>query len=176
MEVFNGAPNNIDARLPKEKKVYEALAALNIDYTRVDHAPADTMEDCIAIGEALGAPVCKNLFLTNSQRTKFYLLAMPGDKPFKTKDLSKQINSSRLSFAEPEYALKYLDITPGSVSMAGLINDNECAVQLLIDEDVISSEYVGIHPCINTSTIRLKVSDVLKLAQSTGHSAITVKL
>ena len=176
MEVFNGAPNNIDARLPKEKKVYEALAALNIDYTRVDHAPADTMEDCIAIGEALGAPVCKNLFLTNSQRTKFYLLAMPGDKPFKTKDLSKQINSSRLSFAEPEYALKYLDITPGSVSMAGLINDTECAVQLLIDEDVISSEYVGIHPCINTSTIRLKVSDVLKLAQSTGHNAITVTL
>ena len=176
MEVFNGAPNNIDARLPKEKKVYEALAALNIDYTRVDHAPADTMEDCIAIGEALEAPVCKNLFLTNSQRTKFYLLAMPGDKPFKTKDLSKQINSSRLSFAEPEYALKYLDITPGSVSMAGLINDTECAVQLLIDEDVISSEYVGIHPCINTSTIRLKVSDVLKLAQSTGHNAITVKL
>ena len=176
MEVFNGAPADIGSRLPKEKKVYEALASLNIEFTRVDHAPADTMEDCIAIGQALGAPVCKNLFLTNSQRTKFYLLAMPGDKPFKTKDLSKQINSSRLSFAEPEYALKHLDITPGSVSMAGLINDNECAVQLLIDEDVIAAEYVGIHPCINTSTIKLLVEDVLKLAQSTNHSAITVKL
>ena len=149
-------------RLPKELRVYDFLDSLHIAYDRVDHEPAMTMEACLAVDEALGASMCKNLFLCNRQQTDFYLLLMPGDKPFKTKDLSAQIGSSRLSFADAEHMEKYLDITPGSVSVLGLMNDKEKKVRLLIDRDLLSKEYIGCHPCVNTSSLRLATKDLIE--------------
>ena len=148
--------------LPKELRVYDFLDSLNITYERVDHEPAMTMEACLAVDEALGAPMCKNLFLCNRQQTDFYLLLMPGDKPFKTKDLSAQIGSSRLSFADAEHMEQYLDITPGSVSVLGLMNDKEKKVRLLIDRDLLKEEFIGCHPCVNTSSLRLATKDLIE--------------
>ncbi|MDD7728346.1 MAG: prolyl-tRNA synthetase associated domain-containing protein, partial [Clostridia bacterium] len=142
-----GRPENADGRLEKEIRVYDLLDELGLEYYRVDHAPAMTMEVCKEIDEALGALICKNLFLCNRQKTRFYLLMMPEDKPFKTKELSAQIQSARLSFAEPSFMEQYLDITPGSVSVMGLMNDKDNQVQLLVDEDVLKREYLGCHPC-----------------------------
>ena len=82
MELHKGRPVDFDSRLPKEQRVYELLDSMNIEYTRVDHEPAMTMEACIAVDEALGTVMCKNLLLCNRQCTDFYLLLMPGDKPF----------------------------------------------------------------------------------------------
>ena len=147
---------------PKELRVYDFLDSLNITYERVDHEPAMTMEACLAVDEALGAPMCKNLFLCNRQQTDFYLLLMPGDKPFKTKDLSAQIGSSRLSFADAEHMEQYLDITPGSVSVLGLMNDKEKKVRLLIDRDLLKEEFIGCHPCVNTSSLRLATKDLIE--------------
>ena len=125
----------------------------------------------------LGCKICKNLFLTNRQQTDFYLLVMPGEKPFKTKLLSKQIGSARLSFASAEHMEKYLDITPGSVSILGLMNDKGGAVRLLVDRDLLKEEYFGCHPCINTSSLRLKTADVLeKLLPAMGHEPTFVDL
>lgn len=149
-------------RLPKELRVYDFLDSLHIAYERVDHEPAMTMEACLAVDEALGAPMCKNLFLCNRQQTDFYLLLMPGDKPFKTKDLSAQIGSSRLSFADAEHMEQYLDITPGSVSVLGLMNDKEKKVRLLIDRDLLKEEFIGCHPCVNTSSLRLATKDLIE--------------
>lgn len=176
MELFSGRPSDFSLRLPKEQRVYELFDSLGIEYWRVDHPHADTMEECLAIEEVLGAKICKNLFLRNQQATKFYLLIMPGDKKFKTKDLSQQINSSRLSFAEGEYMEKYLDITPGSVSIAGLMNDKDNSVQFIADEDVLADEYIGLHPCINTSTLKIAVKDIQKYIDSISHTMLTVKL
>ena len=162
LELQKGRPADTTGRLDKEIRTYDLLDRLGVEYDRVDHAPAMTMEDCKEVDEILEAMVCKNLFLCNRQETDFYLLLMPGDKPFKTKDLSAQIHSARLSFAKPEYMEKFLDITPGSVSVLGLMNDTENHVQLLIDEDVLNSEYVGCHPCINTSTVNLSMEEVRK--------------
>ena len=136
MQLQQGRPVDCGGRLPKEIRVYDFLDALGISYQRIDHDAAMTMEACAAIDAALEASICKNLLLCNRQCTDFYLLMMPGDKPFKTKELSKQIGSSRLSFAQPEYMERYLDITPGSLSVLGLMNDKENRVQLLIDEDL----------------------------------------
>ena len=156
-----GRPKNVDGRLEKEIRVYDLLDKLGISFERVDHEPAETMEACLAIDEVLApAVICKNLFLCNTQKTNFYLLMIREDKKFKTKEISKQINSARLSFATSEFMEEYLDITPGSVSVMGLMNDKENKVKLLVDEDVINSEYVGCHPCINTSSMRLKTKDV----------------
>lgn len=137
------------------------------------------MEACGEIDRTLGADaaICKNLFLCNRQETEFYLLLIPGEKPFKTKDLSAQIGSARLSFGKPEYMEKYLDITPGSVSVLGLMNDREKKVRLLIDEDVLKKTYFSCHPCINTSSLRFDMEDLKqKIIPAMGHEPTIVKL
>ena len=179
MKLQDGRPTDLTGRLPKEIRVYDFLDTLNISYQRVDHEAAMTMEACEEIDRVLGdnTSICKNLFLCNRQATDFYLLLMPGNKPFKTKELSAQIGSSRLSFAKPEFMEQYLDIIPGSVSVMGLMNDKENRVQLLIDEDVLKGEYIGCHPCINTSSLRIKTKDMAeKIIPAMKHEPIIVKL
>lgn len=177
MELQNGRPSNEAGRLEKEIRTYDLLDKLNISYQRIDHEAAETMEICAEIDKVLEATICKNLFLCNRQKTNFYLLMMPGDKTFKTKELSKQIGSARLSFASPEDMERYLDITPGSVSIMGLMNDTENVVQLLVDEDVLKGEYVGCHPCINTSSIRIKTEDLFgRVLEAMHHTMRVVKL
>lgn len=162
MELQNGRPASCEGRLPKEIRCYDLLDRLGVEYQRIDHEAAMTMEACAAIDEALNAVICKNLLLCNRQCTVFYLLMIPGDKSFKTSVLSKEIGSSRLSFAAPEYMEKFLDITPGSLSILGLMNDKENQVQLLIDEDVLKGAYFGCHPCINTSSLRIATRDLME--------------
>ena len=177
MELLYGRPQINDGRLPKEIRVYDFLDTLGIDYQRVDHDVAMTMEACAAVDEILGAPICKNLLLCNRQCTQFYLLLLPGDKVFKTSVLSKQIGSSRLSFASGEYMERFLDITPGSLSILGLMNEQENHVLLLIDKDVLKGEYIGCHPCINTTSLKLKTSDLVeKIIPAMGHTPTYVEL
>lgn len=177
MELYKGRPEDINGREEREVRVYDLLDSLGIEYFRTDHEHADTMEACNRIDAVLDVVICKNLFLCNRQKTDFYLLMMPGDKPFKTKELSSQINSARLSFASPEAMLEYLDIKPGAVSIMGLMNDKENHVKLLVDEDVLKDEYVGCHPCVNTSSLKLKTKDVFgKYLKAVNHTATTVVL
>lgn len=177
MELYKGRPEDLSGREEREVRVYDLLDSLGIEYFRTDHEHADTMEACNRIDAVLDVVICKNLFLCNRQKTDFYLLMMPGDKPFKTKELSSQINSARLSFASPEAMLEYLDIKPGAVSVMGLMNDKDNHVKLLVDEDVLNDEYVGCHPCVNTSSLKLKTEDVFgKYLKAVNHTATTVVL
>ena len=177
MKLENGRPADCSGRLSKEIRTYDLLDGLGVTYQRIDHEAAMTMEACAAIDEVLDATICKNLLLCNRQCTAFYLLMIPGHKTFKTSVLSKQIGSSRLSFADAEYMERFLDITPGSVSVLGLMNDHEHHVQLLIDEDVLKGEFFGCHPCINTSSLRLKTSDLVKkIIPAMGHEPRIVNL
>ena len=177
MELQKGRPADTAGRLDKEIRTYDLLDRLGVEYERIDHEPAMTMEDCKEVDQLLEAVICKNLFLCNRQKTAFYLLMIPDTKVFHTKDLSAQIGSASLSFAKPEYMEEFLDITPGSVSVMGLMNDQEHRVQLLIDEDVLDGEYIGCHPCINTSSIRFKVKDLIeKVIPAMGHDFVKVKL
>ena len=175
--LYMEAPADSAGREEKELACYALLDRLGIPFARADHDSADTIELCHEIESLLGASICKNLFLCNAQKTAFYLLMMPGVKPFRTKDLSKQIGSARLSFAPPEHMLRCLNITPGSVSVLGLMNDREREVRLLIDRDLTLQEFVGCHPCVNTATLRLRTADVLeKLLPALGYVATFVEL
>ena len=177
LELESGRPKDLIGRLDKEIRTYDLLDKLGIEYKRIDHEEAMTMEVCEEIDKALQATICKNLFLCNRQETDFYLLMMPGDKKFKTKDLSKALGVSRLSFAKEEYMLQFLDITPGSVSVMGLMNDKEQKVQLVIDEDVLEGAEVGCHPCINTSSIKFATKDLLeKIIPAMNHDYTVVSL
>ena len=177
MQLVKGRPENTAGRLDKEIRVYDLLDSIGVEYERIDHEEANTMEACAEIDRVLCATICKNLFLCNRQATDFYLLMIPADKHFKTKDISAQIGSSRLSFADAEHMLEYLDITPGSVSVLGLMNDKENKVRLLIDSDIIKGSMIGCHPCINTSSLRFATSDFVdKIIPALGHEPTYVEL
>lgn len=177
MVLVEGRPVDCTGRLEKEVRSYDLLDSLGVHYQRIDHEAAMTMEACAEIDRVLDATICKNLLLCNRQCTSFYLLMIPGNKVFKTSELSKQIGSSRLSFAAPEYMQQFLDITPGSVSVLGLMNDHENRVQLLIDTDVLKGEYFGCHPCINTSSLRIRMADLMeKIIPALGHEPRLVTL
>lgn len=175
--LYNGRPADAAGRLAKEMRTYDLLDSLGIEYFRVDHDATASIPACEEVETILGIHICKNLFLCNAQRTKFYLLLMPGRKKFKTKNLSKQINSARLSFADDSHMEEFLDITPGSVSVLGLMNDTENRVQLIIDNDVLKDEDFGCHPCINTSSLRIKTADILnKFLPAVHHEPVFVDL
>ena len=177
MILEHGRPQNCNDRQAREVRSYDLLDRLGIEYDRIDHEAAETMEICREIDESLGALICKNLLLCNRQETAFYLLMMPGDKPFKTKELSAQIQSARLSFASAVRMEEYLDILPGSLSVLGLANDTEQHVRLLIDEDVLAEDLLGCHPCVNTSSLRLRTSDVINVfLPATKHDYTVVHL
>lgn len=177
MEIVKGRPKEAGNRLPREMRTYDFLDQLELEYIRADHEPAYTMEACNDIDQALQVRMCKNLFLCNRQKTNYYLLMMPGEKKFKTKELSAQINSARLSFADGEDMVKYLDIEPGALSIMGLMNDHEHMVQLLIDEEVMKEEYLGCHPCVCTSSIKVKMKEMIeKFLSQTGHEYRLVHL
>lgn len=175
--LYNGRPAHSSGRLEKETRTYDLLDQLKIPYQRLDHQPLPIIDACREVDTLLNIDICKNLFLCNAKKTEFHLLLLPGKKKFRTACLSKQIGSSRLSFADPEFMIQFLDITPGSVSVLGLMNDRDNKVQLLIDKDVLSFEFFGCHPCINTSSLKMKTADLIdRILPAINHNYILVDL
>lgn len=143
----------------REKLALDALNALGIKYAYFQHAPAKTMDDCKGLDDALGLPVhCKNLFLTNRQKTEFFLLLIGADKRFVTANISKQIGKSRLSFGDDELLLERLNLLPGAVGPLSLIFDTDNAVTLLVDEDLRSGR-MCFHPNVNTASVAMDSAD-----------------
>ena len=174
-EIYTSAP--AQASCEAAARAFALLDELKIPYTRVEHEFADTMEDCAAISDVLGSRICKNLVLCNRQKTQFYFLAMPEDKPFLTKNLSQQIDSSRLSFAPSELMEELIGCTPGSASVLGLMNDTEHRVRLLMDRETYEAEWFGCHPCKNDGSLRIKTADLLRVfLPHTGHDVTVVDL
>ena len=175
--LYHGRPASAANRLEKEMACYDLLDELGIPFARADHGPAGTIEICEAVEQVLGEKICKNLFLCNRQKTDFYMLMLDGGKVFKTKDLSKQLGISRLSFAGAEEMERYLNVTPGSVTVLALMNDRERHVQLVIDKSIAEARRVSCHPCINTSTIWFSMDDLLhKFLPAVGHAPVFVDL
>ena len=176
LKLYEGRPADCTGRLEKEIRTYDLLDALGLEYWRTDHAflRADTMEDCMVIDDCLGATVCKNLFLCNRQKTNFYLLLMPADKPFRTKEITSQLGCARLSFASEDAMEQLLQLTPGSATIFGLMHDTENRVQLLVDRDLLEEATFGCHPCINTSTIRMQTGDVFDKLTTALHHPYTI--
>lgn len=174
-ELYTSAP--AQERCAVETASFALLEKLGIPYARVEHDIANTMEDCAVISDVLGIRICKNLVLCNRQKTDFYLLTMPEDKPFVTKELSHQIGSSRLSFAPAEEMERLIGCTPGSASVLGLMNDTEHKVRLLMDREVYEAEWFGCHPCKNDGSLRIKTHDLLNIfLPYTGHDVTVVEL
>jgi len=158
-------------KTPGELAALNALDALNIPYTYIEHPAANTMEDCYVIDESLGAVHFKNLFLCNRQGTEFYLLLLEGSKPFKTAQVSKQLGVSRLSFGNADQLGQILGLLPGAVSPLGLINDAQKQVTVLLDRDVFASpdQPLVMHPNVNTASVVVKTSDLVRFLEHCGN-------
>lgn len=153
-----------------ENAAYDFLDSHGIAYKTLKHPAAFSIEECNRVRDRIKAPVFKNLFLTNKQQTRFYLLVMPGEKVFKTKYLSAQIGSARLSFANEEFMRLHLGVTPGSVTPLGLINDKERQVSVILDRDLQDFTVFACHPCINTASVVMTLADLTeRLLPATGH-------
>lgn len=177
MKININRPSDINNRLEKEIEVYNMLNKLNIDFERMDHEEVSSMEEFDEIDNAFGIKMCKNLFLTTANKKNFYLLLMPGDKKFVTKEFSKMVGSSRLSFAKEDMMKEYLNTTSGSASVLGLMNDHNKVVHLVMDSAIYNSEYIGCHPLVNTSSLKIKTSDIIeKFLKETGHEITVVDI
>lgn len=177
MTVYNGRPDNFDGRIEQEIRSYELLDSLGIEYTRCDHDAANSIEVCLERTKVLGTRICKNLFLCNRQETAFYVLCMPADKQFKTSVVSSQLGVARLHFADEKYMTGFLNLHPGSVSVLGLMYDTENRVRLLMDREIMQQEYFACHPCINTSSLKFKTSDLLeKILPALHHEPTMIEL
>ena len=173
---LKGRPSDESGRTGREIRCYDFLDGLGVEYERIDHEAIYNMEGLEERKKELGAEICKNLFLCNRQKTAFYLLMFPADKKFRTADISGQLGISRLSFADEKYMEEFLDLTPGSVSVLGLMNDKGSRVQLVIDKAVLNEEYIGCHPCMNTTSLRFKTSDFLeKIIPALDHEPVFVQ-
>lgn len=176
-DLTRGAPEDIALRQEREKRCYRLLDEAGIPYMRMDHPAADNMEVCARLEKDLEAQICKNLFLCNRQQTDFYLLMMPGDKPFRTRLLSKALGVSRLSFAGEAFMTEFLDLMPGAVSILGLMNDRDCRVRLVADADLKACPFIGCHPCVNTSSLRIAREDMFeKLPRILKHPITWVEM
>ncbi|MCH5328900.1 MAG: prolyl-tRNA synthetase associated domain-containing protein [Coprobacter sp.] len=178
VKIYNGRPTEgNESRTAAETAVYDFLDNTGVEYLTLCHPAAYTMEECEAVRKAIGAPVFKNLFLTNKQQTQFFLLMIPADKPFKTKYLSSQLGCARLSFASSEAMNELLHIAPGAVSPLGLIHDKACRVRLIVDRDLSATDRYACHPCVNTASVALSLTDLLeKVVPATGHTFTWVNL
>lgn len=177
MELYHGRPASMEGRTEPEVATYDFLDSFALPYQTICHEPAFTMEACAAVERELGVPIAKNLFLCNRQQTQFYLLMLPGDKVFKTKYLSSQLGCARLSFATDDHMVELLKIHPGSVSPMGLMNDTSHAVRFIIDRDLLPDQFIGCHPCVNSSTLKIALSDLLEtIIPATGHDVTVVDL
>ncbi len=177
MKVFEGRPDSCEGRLEKEIAVYDFLDNLGVKYQRVDHEALMTIAACEEVDKSLEIEICKNLFMCNRQKTDFYLLLIPGNKAVQVKEISPQVPCSRLSFASGEHMEEYLNVTPGSATVMGLLFDPEQKVQLLVDEEIFDQEYFGCHPCINTSSVKMTTKDMFeKVLPAMNREYITVKL
>lgn len=144
----------------KIKTVCSYLDNLGINYKKIEHSPAATMEECKKIEEILDNAICKNLLLRTTNGSAYYLLILRNDKQFVTSRISKLLGSSRLSFASGEEMESLLNTTPGSLSILSLIFDKEKKIKLAVDRDAVENEFFCCHPCDNTATLKIKASDI----------------
>lgn len=136
------------------------LKNAGIEFSLVTHAPAFTIEKCAEVEKLIGGRICKNLFLQTTSGSAYYILMLDGNKKFVTKDVSKKLGSSRLSFAPPEAMQRLLNTNPGSLSVTSLMFDKEKRVALAIDGDILKEEYICCHPSDNTATLKIKTKDI----------------
>lgn len=150
-------------------ELYEKLNELGIQFIYYEHPPAPTIEIAMQYWKDLDSSHCKNLFFRNHKGNKHYLVILEHKQNLDIHSLEKILKQGKISFASPERMLKYLGLTPGSVSPFGLINDKGHEVHVFIDENLKQSKTISFHPNINTASLVIKFDDLIFLLKYFGN-------
>lgn len=159
-----------------EPKLYATLKELSIPFTYHEHPAAPTIEIAMQYWKDLDATHCKNLFFRNHKGNRHYLVVLECHQNLSIHDLEKMLKQGKLSFASDQRMMKYLGLTPGSVSPFGLVNDESHHVHVFLDENLTRSNKISFHPCINTASIIVTWDDFMKFIQASGNSYAFIKL
>ncbi len=159
------------------ENVLKKLQELNIEYKEVEHVPVFTIEDMDKLENIFeGAKICKNLFVRDQKGKRHFLIVIPEEKMAPLSEIATKIGSTKLSFASGERLMKYLKLTPGSVSPLAIINDESNAVEVIFDEDLKNEKLLGVHPCVNTSTILITPSNLEKYVKELNNKIKYIKI
>jgi len=159
-----------------QPELYKTLKELNIQFEYYKHPPAPTIEEAKKYWKDLVATHCKNIFFRNHKGNRHYLVILEHTQALDIHDLEKRLKQGKLTFASPKRMLKYLGVTPGSVTPFGLINDKENHVHVFLDENLKKSETISFHPNINTASLVLKFEDFEKFLEQSGNTYEYLKL
>jgi Ala-tRNA(Pro) deacylase len=159
-----------------DPKLYDLFENLNITFEYYEHPPVPTVEEAARYWKDIEATHCKNLFFRNHKGNKHYLVILEYSHSLAIRDLEQRLKQGKLTFASPKRMMKYLGVTPGSVSPLGLINDKEAHVHLFLDENLQHSKSISFHPCINTASLVIKYDDFLRFLEHTSNSFEYVRL
>jgi len=151
--------------------IYEFFDKGNIEYQRFDHPPVFTVEDVHRLTPDLPGAKTKNLFLRDKKGNRHFLVVLPADKRINLKALPKVLESSKISFGSPDRLMENLGVTPGSVSLFAIVNDQKNKVEVIIDESLWASEAFQFHPLVNTSTLVISRDSIKRFLAVTGHEA-----
>lgn len=159
------------------EKVLDKLKELNIEYKEVEHEPVFTIEDMDALGDVFeGAKICKNLFVRDQKGKRHFLIVVPEEKRVPLVDLATKIGSTKLSFASEERLMKYLNLKPGAVTPLAVVNDENSAVEVFFDEELKKEKVLGVHPCVNTSTILISQENLEKYVKANNNKLKYIKI
>lgn len=150
--------------------IYELLKTLHIAYEKFEHEAVFTNEQSEKIDIPQVKLNAKNLFLRAEKTRQFYLLTLQHNKQADLKAFAKKVGEKGFSFGSSDELRELMNLTPGSVSPLGLMHDVNSRVKYFLDEDLLKSETIYIHPNINTATVGLSIADFKKFLAHTGHT------
>lgn len=174
-ETFESKP--LDYKTELQKAIYDTLEKLQIHFVRVDNDEAITMDDCVEISRKLNAKIVKTLLLCNRQKTMFYLFVTTEDKPFVTKNFSRALGISRVSFASPDALFELLGTKVGATTVLSSIADKENRVNIIFDKDALCEEWYGCTDGTTTGYMKLKTEDLLsKYLPFANHTPVVIEV
>ena len=159
-----------------DKKLYEVLNEINIDFDYYEHPAAFTIEEAMRHWKNVPATHCKNLFFRNHKGNKHYLVVLEATQQMNIHDIEQQLKQGKLSFASEQRMMKYLGLTPGSVSPFGLIHDTNNDVVVFMDEKLQKAGKLSFHPNLNTASIVVKYNDLIKFLNHVENKYQFIKL
>ena len=157
------------ATMNGDPKLYQLLEKLNIPFEYLEHPAAPTIGIAKQYWAGHDAKHCKNLFFRNHKGNQHYLVCLDCDRVMDIHDIEKKLHQGKLSFASEQRLMKYLGVTPGSVTPFGLINDAEHHVIVFLDSNLLQAEKVSFHPCINTASLIIRREDLVRFIEHQGN-------
>ena len=156
-------------------ELFALFDQLNIEHSTVEHPPFFTVEEGRPWHDKIPGLHCKNLFIKD-RKGGIWLVVMPAEKRADLGWIEKAVSAARFSFARPEVLQEVLELAPGSVTPFGLINDKVRRVRVILDQEMLDSEWMNVHPLHNAASTTLRSADLVRFVRALGYEPTILRL